>query len=535
MQTIPQSRKHADYTVGWICALPVELTAAKAMLDEIHEELLPRRSGDNNLYTLGSIGPHHVVIVCLPAGIMGTNSAATVTMNLRRSFESIKIGVMVGIGGGIPTKVDIRLGDVAVSKPDGHHGGVVQYDFGKTVDNGHFAPMGTLNKPSLLLLAAVSTLAARGDPELHRHITRMAESRSKLNSYAVYPGEQFDQLFDADYPHESQSTTCDQCDLHKTKLRSPRMVKSPVIHYGNIASGNQVMRDAKTRDRLAAKQNVICFEMEAAGFMDSFPCLVVRGICDYADSHKNKSWQPYAAVVAAAYTKELLLIVPPEEVRQTHVVTEAGNDTHQIPFSLRGLPIVNEFVPRDDEISRLENFLVPAPDCNTRRKIFVLHGLGGIGKTQLALEFARKHQKAFTAILWLDGSSCDAIKQSIAGLSSRLPGNQISEGIWNSKQAAGELDAVIDKILRWFSLPTNNRWLMVIDNVDRAYPSVGDDPEAFDVERFFPDADHGSILITSRLKKMEQLGRSHKVDRMNEAQGTRLLEHRMERVPEGAL
>ena len=275
--------------------------------------------------------------------------------------------------------------------------------------------------------------------------------------------------------------------------------------------------------------------MEAAGLMDSFPCLVVRGTCDYADTHKNKDWQPYAAVVAAAYTKELLLIVPPEEVQQTQVVTEASNDIYNIPFSLRGLPIVNKFVPRNDEMSRLENVLVPAPDRDMRRKIFILHGLGGIGKTQLALEFARKHQKAFTAILWLDGSSCDAIQQSIAGLSSRLPGKQISEGARNFKQAADKLDAVVDEILQWFSLPTNNQWLMVIDNVDRAYPSVGHDPEAFDVERFFPDADHGSILITSRLKELEQLGSSHKVDSMNEAQGTRLLECRMGRVPEGAL
>ena len=536
MQTFSPSRKPADYTVGWICALAVELTAARAMLDEIHE-MLPRKSGDNNLYTLGSIGPHNVIIVCLPIGMMGTNSAATATKDLRRSFGSIKISVMVGIGGGIPTKVDIRLGDVAVSTPDGQHGGVVQYDFGKTVDDGHLVRVGTLNKPPPLLLGAVSTLAARHreeDLELHKHIAKMVESRPKLNSYAVYPGEQLDQLFDASYRHESQSTTCNLCDLRQLKPRRPRTVKSPVIHYGNIASGNQVMRDAKTRDRLAAQENVICFEMEAAGFMDSFPCLVVRGICDYADSHKNKNWQPYAAVVAAAYTKELLLIVPPEEVQQTQVITEAGNDTYNIPFSLRGLPIVNKFVPRDDEMNRLGNVLVPAPDHEMRRKVSILHGLGGIGKTQLALEFARKHREVFSAIFWLDGSSRNAIRLSIAGIASRLPATQISEGARNSKLAADELDAVINEVLRWFSLPKNNRWLMVIDNVDRAYSSAGHDPEAFDVEGLFPDADHGSILITSRLKELEQLGSSHKLDSMNTAQGIRLLEYRMGRVPEGA-
>ena len=197
--------------------------------------------------------------------------------------------------------------------------------------------------------------------------------------------------------------------------------------------------------------------------------------------------------------------------------------------------MVNKFVPRDDEMSRLENVLVPAPDHSMRRKVFVLHGLGGIGKTQLALGFARKHQKAFSATFWLDGSSHDAIRQSIAGITSRLPVIQVGEAARNFKRAAGELDAVIDEVLRWFSLPTNSQWLMVIDNVDREYPSAGHDLEAFDVERFFPDADHGSILITSRLKGLEQLGSSHEVDSMNEGQGTRLLEYRMGRVPEGAL
>ena len=252
MQTFSSSRKHSDYTIGWICALDMELTAARTMLDEIHEEL-PRKSGDNNLYTLGSIGPHNVVIVCLPAGMMGTNSAATIAKDLRRSFESIKIGVMVGIGGGIPTNVvDIRLGDVTFSKPDGHHGGVIQYDFGKTVDNGYFERVGTLNKPSVLLLEAVSSLKARHrveDPKLHQHIATVVKSHPDL---VAYPGEQSDRLFVATYQHTSQYSTCDQCDLRRIKSRLPRTVKSPVIHYGNIASGNQVMRDAKTRDRLAA-------------------------------------------------------------------------------------------------------------------------------------------------------------------------------------------------------------------------------------------------------------------------------------------
>jgi nucleoside phosphorylase len=73
-----------------------------------------------------------------------------------------------------------------------------------------------------------------------------------------------------------------------------------MVHYGTVASGNQVMRDGVTRDKISSGLGgVLCFEMEAAGLMNSFPCLVIRGICDYADSHKNKRWQAYAAATAA--------------------------------------------------------------------------------------------------------------------------------------------------------------------------------------------------------------------------------------------
>jgi nucleoside phosphorylase len=100
------------------------------------------------------------------------------------------------------------------------------------------------------------------------------------------------------------------------------------VYYGTIASGNQVMRSAADRDRLSAELGgVLCFEMEAAGLMNSFPCLVIRGICDYADSHKNKRWQPYAAATAAAYAKEVLSIIPAAEMAKTHTVEEAIRNT----------------------------------------------------------------------------------------------------------------------------------------------------------------------------------------------------------------
>src|SRR5271154_856157 len=129
---------HQDYTVGWICALPAELAAAMAMLDEEHPPL-SQSADDDNVYTLGRIGEHNVVIACFPAGQMGNNSAATVATHMRHSFGATRFGLMVGIGGGVPSEDhDIRLGDVVVSKPGKHNGGVVQYDTGRTIAEGRF-------------------------------------------------------------------------------------------------------------------------------------------------------------------------------------------------------------------------------------------------------------------------------------------------------------------------------------------------------------------------------------------------------------
>lgn len=101
----------------------------------------------------------------------------------------------------------------------------------------------------------------------------------------------------------------------KERPHRPPGTDDPVVHYGLIAS-DTLMKDADMRNRLAKEANILCFEMEAAGLMDHFPCLVIRGICDYSDTHKNKSWQGYAAAVAAAYAKELLDTIPTAERMQ---------------------------------------------------------------------------------------------------------------------------------------------------------------------------------------------------------------------------
>ena len=313
--------------MGWICALPTELAAAMAMLDERHNAL-PQDSHDYNNYTLGRIGVHNVAIACLPSGVTGITSAAIVASQIRSTFSSIRFGLMVGVGGGAPSeKNDIRLGDLVISKPDGTSGGVIQYDFGKTIQEGRFMRTGSLNRPPTVLLGAVNNLQAKHlieKPELARHLSEMVVRYPMMQTPGMYPGGQHDQLFEAEYIHQEDNDTCTDCNQVHTVSRSIRSDSVPRVHYGLIASGNQVMRDGMTRERLRQELNVLCFEMEAAGLMDDFPCLVIRGICDYADTHKNKRWQPHAAAVAAAYAKELLCVIPANQVVSTRPIGETS-------------------------------------------------------------------------------------------------------------------------------------------------------------------------------------------------------------------
>jgi nucleoside phosphorylase len=322
-------RSHDDYTVGWICALPVETAAAKLMLDEVHPPL-PHLPMDQNAYIFGNIGEHNIVIASLPVGAYGNTSAATVGMQLLSSFHAIRFGFMVGIGGGVPSSnTDIRLGDIVVSQPTDTAGGVIQYDLGKTLSGGQFKRIGMLNRPPKILLTALATLQANHlveDSRIVEFVSNLQANMAPHKAAKFTRPTQEDYLFQAEYNHIA-SNTCLDCDRSKLIPRTPREHQEPIIHYGLIGSANQVVKDGMQRDKLARDLGIYCVEMEAAGLMNDFPCLVIRGICDYADSHKTKEWQGYAAAVAAAYTRELLLVVPIDYINSTPVARGALADS----------------------------------------------------------------------------------------------------------------------------------------------------------------------------------------------------------------
>ena len=294
-----------DFTIGWICALKDEEIAALEILDEEYELFRPNKSAqDWNQYGCGRIGPYKVVIARTPD--YGTAEAAQCATHLCNTFPNIKFGLLVGIGGGIDSKThDIRLGDVVVSQPVGKYSGVLQYDYSKRID-GQLVPTGSLNRPPTYLLNAAKALETARERGRDKFDAILGELLEK----SEFTRKKFRM------PH-----------LDSDQLRAEDSIarQSPQIHHGVIASGHAVVKDGQFRDDVGKECGALCFEMEAAGLMNDFPCLVIRGISDYSDAHKNDSWQPYAAATAAAYAKNLLLKVEQQDIVNVPVAKDLLN------------------------------------------------------------------------------------------------------------------------------------------------------------------------------------------------------------------
>ncbi|KAI5459592.1 hypothetical protein BGZ63DRAFT_360315 [Mariannaea sp. PMI_226] len=348
-----ESRTHDEYTVGWICALSKEQTAAIAMLDQRHANL-PKPPNDPNTYTLGSVGTHNIVIACLPEGKIGSNSAATVATWMTSTFPLIKVGLMVGIGGGIPPKV--RLGDVVVSTPAGEYPGVVQWDFGKAEEGDKFKQVGCLNNPPTSILTALTRLKSENElsgSKIPEYLDELKQKWPRLVPKYTWSDSRKD-------PWAADSMV-EQVGSIPTGDEGHRKEGDIRVHYGLIASGNQVIKEAKFRDKLNRRYggNVLCVEMEAAGLMNNFPCIVIRGICDYADSQKNKDWQEYAAALAATFAKELLQYVQPADIDGERPVRDIIDQVRDAVSTIRGNTINTlAKLERKDETEIL-NWLTP--------------------------------------------------------------------------------------------------------------------------------------------------------------------------------
>ncbi|KAL4864139.1 nucleoside phosphorylase domain-containing protein [Aspergillus spectabilis] len=254
-----------EYTVGWV-----------SMLDDEHGDAQTTPGEyDDNTYILGAIGKHKIVVVCLPRDHYGAISAAAVAKDMLHTFQQIRFGLMV--------RIDIRLGDVVVGS-DNRNGGVVLYDFGKRLADGSFEAMYALDQPPRSLRTALSRLESdhmlQGS-QISVFVDRMQEMYPSLRDNGWgRPDKSTDLLFRLDHQHVA-GRTCLNYD-------------KPAIHYGTIATGSAVVKHSATRDEIKHVHGAICLEMEAASLMNNFPYLIIRGISDYANLHKNDGWRNYA-------------------------------------------------------------------------------------------------------------------------------------------------------------------------------------------------------------------------------------------------
>ncbi|KAK6540680.1 hypothetical protein TWF694_008073 [Orbilia ellipsospora] len=309
-----------EITVAIFCALSCESVAVKHSLDK-EFRCNPKSANQKYVYYFGQIGEHKVVIA--RPNQMGKVNAAQLAATVSQQFLNVRFALMVGIGAGIPNKRDIRLGDVAVSIPREDHPGVLEYDFGKAGKVG-FTLKGSLNKPPSILLSADGQLEddERMDKKTMRRILR------KITEKPGYGRpNNVDTLYDSTFHHVNEGQDCSGCEASNERKAVHRVSRQgggqPVVHRGLILSGSLVIKNPEDRDLLRrGHEDAICYEMEAAGIMNEIPCLVVRGICDYADTHKQDAWHCYAAAAAATYGKAILCKINGQELEETITLRE---------------------------------------------------------------------------------------------------------------------------------------------------------------------------------------------------------------------
>ncbi|KAJ9659610.1 hypothetical protein H2198_003023 [Neophaeococcomyces mojaviensis] len=304
---------HDDYTIAWIAVLPIEAEAALGMLDRKHDGYFEMVRGDDYIYIGGEINGHNVVIATWPAGQnCGVCAAAALVNQVKSRFSKIWFALLVGVAAGLPNltsdnphrRRDIRLGDVLVCVPDKASGGIVHYDLGRYTEDGFLLNGRQAESPAIIRSAISHIDLTKKKPykqgnEFARILATFQESQE--DSVFACPSQESDQL----YMYYADPTLAP-----KPVVREPRDESERTrVWFGNIGSGNSLMRNPRRRDELRDMYDLIGLEMEAAGVMNTLPTGVVRGVCDYGDGYKTKEWQPYAAAVAAVYARGILCCI----------------------------------------------------------------------------------------------------------------------------------------------------------------------------------------------------------------------------------
>ncbi|CZR37581.1 uncharacterized protein FPRO_02158 [Fusarium proliferatum ET1] len=371
---------------------------------------------------------------------MGIANAAAVASNCGKSFPGIKLALVVGVCGAVPfkpNKDEIVLGDVIISD------GIVQCDFGRQLP-GRFACKDML---------------------------------------AEYPGVTKDRLFDAFYRHAVDQKSCEQLGCNgelvlRHRLETAGIYPAPAVHFGLMASGNSVMKSGEDRDRIAVQEGVIGFEMEGAGVWDSFPCIVIKGACDYADSHKDKGWQRYAAATAAACTKAFLGFWVPSFGQG--LAWDPQNDLRLQNRDSSGRGHSTRAV---DEGQIQPVFYVPF----LKNDLFV-----GRDDVLVALQIAYwiKEAKKDYLVFWVPALSHASFEQACMQIidACGIPTTDNSDAI--------------ETVCQHLCLKSAGKWLLVVDNADNMQTVMGSKGVDKGLYRSLPQSDQGRILFTTRYRKV---------------------------------
>ncbi|ETS84496.1 hypothetical protein PFICI_02521 [Pestalotiopsis fici W106-1] len=517
------------YTVAWIAPLEIEAQAALHMLERRHRGRFPVSRGDDYVFHAGEIGGHNIVIATLPAGQeYGTGSAAALASQLKRFFPNLWFGLLVGVAAGLPDLScrpprDIRLGDVLVGLPEGKSAGLVAYDLGKETENG-FQPLRyghvlAITEP--IVRSAIGSIKIEAPNEAPLFLPYFEAIRKNEHANGTFddPGQDRDVLYISQAGGASEPIE-----------RAPRPPsKRTRVWYGPIGSGDKLLKSSQKRNELRDKYGVIGVEMEAAGTLNRIPVGVIRGVCDYGDHHKNKEWQPYAAAMASAYAKAVICQIPPAMgATQSHIAvahpakgqlvpedvdaTEAGpafevfHNLHQsIPLSRNP-----RFTGRSEVLDELEQRLFTERQCSA----MAIVGLGGMGKTQVALHFAYRIQERYQdySIFWVAAVSESTFEQSYSDIAGNLglrkkndKGiNQPYRGTatTSSFQNGIKEESDVKKIVYHYLCSSSaGKWLLVLDNADDQELMFGSAEQPGIIEHL-PKSESGRILMTTRSREV---------------------------------
>ncbi|KAL7928954.1 hypothetical protein V8C35DRAFT_284838 [Trichoderma chlorosporum] len=508
--------RREDFEVAVICALPLEYDAVVLLFDEFWDndgDTFGRAAGDNNTYTTGRIGKHDVVLALLPH--MGKARAAAAAASLRSSYGALRLVILAGICGGVPRngQYEMFLGDVIISR------NVIQYDFGRQYPN-KFIRKDTvednLRKHDNNIRSFLAKLDTDSEQDKLRQkavhfLNQLQDKTTSHQSRYKYPGIAQDKLFEPNYRHkhhhsavcvcnngsETSDTACDAaltsscedlgCDEEYLVKRSRPEAKNkqnkpqePAIYIGTVASGDAVMKSGEDRDRIAREEGVIAFEMEGAGAWEEVPCIVVKGICDYADCHKNKLWQHFAAATAASACKAMLERYVQTDKPRGSLLEGTPRSHFLVPFGRN-----ENFVGRENILSKLLEKIRPGANKDDCQRT-AIEGLGGVGKTQIALEaiYLLHNEYPDYSIFWVPAINRATFESAYLNIGRQLEVKGIDDDTADVKQLVN----------RALSEEGTGSWLLIIDNADDIALLFGING----LLAHLPFSRNGSILLTTR-------------------------------------